>query len=73
MTTKTEVLERALDLAKTGMPTDDAVRELLSCCGDKRVAVVLARREVVDEGGGSDATTQRACELLDEVLLRLPE
>ena len=73
MTTKTEVLERALDLARTDCSTDDAVRELLSCCGDKRVAVVLARREVLDEGGGSDATKQRAGELLDEVLLRLPE
>ena len=73
MTTADEVQERALALARAGSATEDAIRELLDGCGDKRVSVVLARREVLDWEDGPDPVSRRACELLDEVLRRLPE
>jgi hypothetical protein len=73
MTTADEVRERALSLARAESATEDAIRELLGCCGDKRVSVVLARREVLGRGDGPDAVSERAGEFLDEVLRRLPE
>jgi hypothetical protein len=73
MTTADEVRQRALALARAGSATEDAIRELLDCCGDKRVSVVLARREVLGGGDGPDPVSERASELLDEVLRRLPE
>jgi hypothetical protein len=67
MTTADEVRDRALDLARAGTDREDAVRDLLDCCGERRVSVVRARQELVDLGGADDAVS-----LLDEVLARLP-
>ena len=72
MTTADQVMERALALARAGSETDQAARELMECCGDKRVSVVLARRSVSEQDDGTDPMNERAGELLDEVLRRLP-
>jgi hypothetical protein len=74
MTTTDTVRGKALALAREGAPTEEATRELLECCGDKRVPVVLARQGFLKdlEERPSDPTVGRAVELLDQVLDRLP-
>jgi hypothetical protein len=74
MSTSDVLREKALSLAQTEVPTEDAVRELLECCGDKRVPVVLARQQFLHEleSNRSDPVVNRAAELLDNVLGRLP-
>jgi hypothetical protein len=56
------------------MPTEEAVRELLESCQDRRVPAVLAHQKVLKdlEGSASDPVLSRAAELLDLVLERLP-
>jgi hypothetical protein len=68
------VREKALRLAEAGVVSEDAVRELLEYCQDRRVAVVLARQELIkeQEARPSDPVLSRAAELLDRVLERLP-
>jgi hypothetical protein len=74
MTTANDVMTRALALASTGADDEAAVGELMDCCHDNRVAVVMARRRVLEEGDGQDAGhVARAAELLESVLARLPE
>jgi hypothetical protein len=70
MSTAETLADRACDLAGAGADTDTAVRELLDCCADRRVSVVMARRSLVErlEGGGADPTLSRAVEILDETL-----
>ena len=71
MANSEEVRQMALDLAERGEETDVAVRELLACCGDHRVSVVVARQKVAEaEGEGQDDTVGRAIQLLDSVLER---
>jgi hypothetical protein len=74
MPTADSVRQRALALAQTDARTDDAVRELLEYCEQRRVAVVLARQQLLRhlEEGPSDDAARRAAELLDHVLERLP-
>jgi hypothetical protein len=72
MTTSDEVRQRALDLARAGASTEQAIRELRECCGDRRVPVVLARQHLVEEEEAEQPVSARAVELLDEVLGRLP-
>jgi hypothetical protein len=74
MTTAETVREKALALAEAGSPTDEAVRELLASCKDKRVPVVLARQQFLkqQQERPDDIVANRAVELLDEVLARLP-
>jgi hypothetical protein len=67
MTTADQVKDRALDLARRGTPEEEAILDLMDCCGEKRVSVVRARRELMDQGG-----VDQAVRLLDEVLARLP-
>jgi hypothetical protein len=67
MTTADQVKDRALDLARMGTPEEEAIRDLLDCCGERRVSVVRARRELMDQGGADEAVR-----LLDEVLARFP-
>jgi hypothetical protein len=67
MTTADQVKDRALDLARRGTPEEEAVRDLLDCCGERRVSVVRARRELIDQGGADQAVR-----LLDQVLARFP-
>jgi hypothetical protein len=71
MATSDEVRRTALDLAERGEETDAAVSEILSCCGDHRIAVVLARRTLAEgEEGAANGATRRAVELLDLALER---
>jgi hypothetical protein len=73
MTTSEIVRDRALELARSGMPLDEAVTELTEACGGRRVAAVRARQELaamLDRNEASEA--QASIELLDEVLVRLP-
>ena len=50
------------------------VQDLLECCADKRVSVVMAKRsiEVRIEQGADDANLTRAVELLGETLHKGP-
>ncbi len=74
MTTADIVMEHALDLARAGTGTDDAVLDLLGQAGDRRVAVVMARRHLVErQDEAPDQSAARAVELLDAVLDRMPE
>jgi hypothetical protein len=74
MPTADAVREKALSLAEAGTPTEEAIRELLECCREKRVPVVLARQQFLKdlEARPSDPVVSRAVELLDGVLGRLP-
>ncbi|MGH2681809.1 MAG: hypothetical protein ACRDIX_01090 [Actinomycetota bacterium] len=74
MTTTDSVKEKALALAEAGSPTDEAVRELLASCKEKRVPVVLARQQFLQqqEEHPDNLVFNRAVELLDNVLARLP-
>lgn len=74
MTTANALVERAVELARLGTETDEAVRDLLASSGDRRVAVVMARRHLLEQANDESGTANaRAMELLDQVLLRLPE
>jgi hypothetical protein len=74
MTTADTVRERALSLAGADTSTEEAIRELLESCKEKRVPVVLARQQLLKdlEERPSDLVVNRAAELLDGVLERLP-
>lgn len=74
MTTADAVREKAFTLAGSGSPTEEAIRELLETCKQKRVPVVLARQQFLKdlEASSSDPVVTRAAELLDGVLERLP-
>jgi hypothetical protein len=74
MTTADVVMDRALALARAGETEDLAVRDLLECCGDNRVSVVMARRLILERSEPrSDGDAVRATELLNAVLVRLSE
>ena len=74
MTTADILMERALALASQEIETEQAVQELLAASGDRRVAVVMARRHLLDrQEEDHDAQIGRAADLLQEVLTRLPE
>jgi hypothetical protein len=74
MTTADIVREKALSLARTEIPAEEANRELLASCRGKRVPIVLARQQFLKEleEGPSDPVVNRAVDLLDQVLKRLP-
>ena len=74
MTTADAVRERALTLARTTTDRDEAIRDLQSRCGDRRVSVVRARQQLVTwlDSEPDQADAMRAIELLDELLDRLP-
>ena len=73
MTTADVVREQALRLARTVPDEDEAIRELESASGGRRVAAVIARRQVSDGlERDPDRTAVRAVELLDRLLERLP-
>jgi hypothetical protein len=74
MTTADIVLDRALALAASDMDTEDAISELKESCGGRRVAVVMARRHLLESSnGGTDERAGRAAMLLDELLVRLSD
>jgi hypothetical protein len=69
--TSEDVWQTALDLAERGEDTDTAIRELLACCGDHRVSVVVARQTLSGATGEDPpGNVSRAIELLDAVLER---
>jgi hypothetical protein len=74
MTTGEIVRERAMELARSQTDRQQAVAELLTACGGRRVAAVRARQELLawldSEPDQSDAMT--AIEFLDDVLEQLP-
>lgn len=74
MPTADALREAATEFAHAGMPTDDAVKALLELCAGKRVAVVLARQQLLGDvkAHPDDPSLIRATELLDGVLERLP-
>ncbi len=74
MTTSEVLTEQALSLASAGAVGEDAVRELLTASGERRVAVVRARQTLLSRSAdqAADPTTTQAVELLDAVLNRLP-
>ena len=74
MTTADVVREKAISLADSETQTEEAIRQLLETCGEKRVSVVLAHQEFLKElqERPSDPVVDRAADLLDQVLRRLP-
>ena len=74
MSTAETLAERAIELAGSGMDTDAAVHDLLDCCADKRVSVVMAKRAIEEriEQGADDPTLPRAVEYLNETLHQGP-
>ena len=74
MTTSEMLTERALSLASAGAVGEDAVRELLTASGERRVAVVRARQSLLARSveQADDPMTTQAVELLNAVLTRLP-
>jgi hypothetical protein len=74
VTTAEILMERAFALIADETEPNEAVEELLTSSGNRRVAVVMARRHLLEQvGDDSDPRTARAVALLDQVLLRLPE
>jgi hypothetical protein len=75
MTTGDIVRERALELARSETDREQAVSELLTTCGGRRVAAVRARQQLValldSEPNQQDA--MRAIEFLDDLLEKLPD
>ena len=73
MTTAETVAERALDVARSGDDPDRAVATLLDAAGERRVAIVRARQLLGERpGAADDPATNRASELLDAALARIP-
>lgn len=74
MTTADDVRERALSLARAQTDPEEAVRELRTCCGGRRVAVVRARQQMTSQLDAvpDQPTMTRAIQFLEELLTRLP-
>lgn len=72
MTTADSIREQALSLARSGVEKDDAIRELETASGGRRVAVVRARQQVLSASDPDDQAAVRAVEFLDELLGRMP-
>jgi hypothetical protein len=74
MTTADTVRDLALSLARSGLERAEAVRELESASGGRRVAVVRARQMMVSsvEDDSAQPDTAEAIAMLDDVLVRLP-
>jgi hypothetical protein len=74
MTTADTVRDLALSLARAGLERAEAVRELESASGGRRVAVVRARQMMVSsvEDDSAQPDTAEAIAILDDVLDRLP-
>jgi hypothetical protein len=74
MSTADTVRDLALSLARAGLERAEAVKELESASGGRRVAVVRARQMMVSsvEDGSAQPDTAEAIALLDDLLVRLP-
>jgi hypothetical protein len=74
MTTADTVRDLALSLARAGLERAEAVQELESASGGRRVAVVRARQMMVSsvEDDSAQPDTAEAIAILDDLLVRLP-
>jgi hypothetical protein len=74
MATADTVREKALSLALAEATSADAVRELLACCSDRRVPIVLAHQQILQgrEPSDLDPVTARAVGFLEQVLEGMP-
>jgi hypothetical protein len=74
MTTADVVREQALTLARSGVDREEAIRELESASGGRRVAAVRARQQIATslEEEPDQPVLTLALELLDELLGRMP-
>jgi hypothetical protein len=74
MSTADTVRDLALSLARAGLERAEAVQELESASGGRRVAVVRARQMMVSsvEDESAQPDTAEAIALLDDLLVRLP-
>lgn len=74
MSTADVIREKAISLARAETPEEEAIQELLECCIEKRVPVILARQHFLKDlvERPSDPVLNQAAELLDRVLQRLP-
>ena len=70
MTTADDLVELALGLARAGANKDNAVAQILAASRNSRVAVVTAKRHLVDLSGTQEQNdlAADAVRLLDEVL-----
>jgi hypothetical protein len=75
MTTGDIVRERALELARSETDREQAVSELLTTCGGRRVAAVRARQQLVAllDSEPNQQDVMRAIEFLDDLLEKLPD
>jgi hypothetical protein len=75
MTTGDIVRERALELAQSETDREQAVSELLTTCGGRRVAAVRARQQLVAllDSEPNQQEAMRAIEFLDDLLEKLPD
>jgi hypothetical protein len=75
MTTGDIVRERALELARSETDREQAVSELLTTCGGRRVAAVRARQQLVAllDSEPNQQEAMRAIEFLDDLLEKLPD
>lgn len=69
-----EMFERAMSLASSGTERGQAVRELLECCGQRRLPAVLARQRVHArlQDAPKDAHLDTAHRFLTDVVAQLP-
>jgi hypothetical protein len=67
-----ELLERALSHARAGATTEEAVQDLLDCCGGRRVSAVHARQVLLErlEADPADEVADRAMGFIREMLER---
>jgi hypothetical protein len=74
MTTAETIMEQAIDLAIRDTDRELAARELATLFGDRRVAVVRAKQQLVDRSSEdpTDTALQLASDYLDGVLQMLP-
>lgn len=74
MTTGDVVRERTLALARSETDRDQALSELLTTCGGRRVIVFRARQQLLAwlDSEPDQRAAMRGIELLDELLDRLP-
>jgi hypothetical protein len=72
MTTAELVIEKTHELVRAQAADDEAVPQILECCGAKRVSVVVARHHFLErlEANPQDGEATRGAELLTLALDR---
>jgi hypothetical protein len=75
MTTSDLLTQRAIELVLSDVEQDEAVSDLLRSSDGRRVSAVKARQELMGRLDGSDEplVLERAVQLMDQTLLRMPE